>query len=61
MHFPQSLARLLDAPEGDQRLAAAFFGGHARGDILLNFLFQMEAEFVICVIVAASSPCKNFA
>src|SRR4051812_37174841 len=38
MDFPQGFTSLLDAPEGDERLAARFFPGHACADILLDFL-----------------------
>ena len=53
MDFPQGFTSLLDAAKGDQRPAASFIGRHACGDVLLNFFFQVESEFVIGVIFLA--------
>ena len=54
MDFPQGLTSLLDASKGDQRPAASFIGGHACGDILLDFLLQVEPEFVVGVVFVAA-------
>jgi hypothetical protein len=54
MHFPQSLASLLDAAKGDQGLASCLLGRHAARNILLDLFFHMETELVTCVIVSAS-------
>ena len=59
MDFPQGFAGLLDAPKGDQRLAAGFIGRHACGDILLNLLLQMETEFFIRVVFLAFTTRKD--
>src|SRR5581483_3124902 len=55
VHVATVFLHLLHAPEGDERLASCLFRPHPGFQVDGNLLFDMEAEFVVELLLGAGS------
>jgi hypothetical protein len=55
-HFPALLADLRLAAELDPRLPPRLRGRHARADIVLDEVFEMEAQLLVQLALHPASP-----